>query len=299
MKKNKSTKQSIKYSNKKSKEKLKNTSKKIKFKVHTLKKIVTIPTKSKINFTVKKPRKSRKLTSPTSPLLYFTDDTEKAIIEYNLTTDLILKNDIYINKIHYPFSKLVENIYNTFKFSYFKTSPFDVQKECLSHLVEHINKFDPNRKSKIHPDKKARAYSYFSIVAKNFLILLNNGNYKEFNQNLEIGEDREEHTVQLQHSDKHHIQSEMNDFMRLMVNYFENNVDKIFSKSKDIEIANAIIELLRSSDKIEIYNKKMLYLYVRELSDCKTQSITKIINKMKLHYKNISNDYKNTGLINV
>ena len=245
----------------------------------------------------KKPRKKRKLTSPTSPLMYFTDDTEKAVVEYNTTLDAALKDKIYTEKIHYPFSKLVENIFNTFKFSYFETSSFDVQKECLSHLVANLHKFDPNRKSKMHPLRRAKAYSYFSIVAKHFLILLNNNNHKKFNQNISIGEDHEERTVQLQQIDKHHSQKEMNDFMRLMVEYFENNIEKIFPKSKDSNIANAIIELLRQSDKIDIFNKKTLYLYIREISNCKTQHITKILTKMKTHYKVISNDYKNSGII--
>jgi len=274
-------------------------SNKIKFKKPTSKKIKNIINHPEPVLTIKKPRKPRKLTSPTSPLMYFTDDTEKAIIEYNSTDNQELKNTIYINQIHKPFSKLVENIFNTFKFSYFETSPLDVQKECLSHLVANIYKFDPTRKSKVNPLKKAKAFAYFSIVAKHFLILLNNNNYKKFNQNVEIGEDHEEHTVQLQQVDKHHLQSEVNDFMHLMVKYFEKNIDKIFPKQKDTVIANAVIELLRNSDKIDIFNKKTLYLYIREISNCKTQSITKILTKMKSHYRNISNDYKNHGIVEV
>ena len=261
--------------------------------ISNIKPVVTIGSE------VKKPRKPRKITSVNSPLMYFTDDTQKAIVDYNATDDQELKNKIYIEHIHYPFSKLVENIFNTFKFSYFETSQFDVQKECLSHLVANIHKFDPSRKSKKYPLRKARAFAYFSIVAKHFLILLNNNNYKKFNQNVEIGEDHEEHTVQLQQVDKHHAQQEMNDFMRLMVEYFEKNANKIFPKKKDVNIANAIIELLRNSNRIDIFNKKTLYLYIREISDCKTQNITKILTKMKQHYHNISNCYKNTGLVDI
>ena len=85
--------------------------------------------------------------------------------------------------------------------------------------------------------------------------------------------------------------------MKLMVDYFENNVGKIFNKEKDLNIANAVIEIIRNSDRIDIFNKKMLYVYIREMSDCKTQQITKILTKMKGHYACISNQYKNTGII--
>ena len=270
-----------------------------KIKIHKTPKIVNEEQIVPIVNAAKKIRKPRKITSVNSPLMYFTDDTQQAIINYNATDDQELKNKIYVEHIHFPFSKLVENIFNTFKFSYFETSQFDVQKECLSHLVANIHKFDPTRKSKKYPLRKAKAFAYFSIVAKHFLILLNNNNYKKFNQNVEIGEDHEEHTVQLQQVDKHHAQQEMNDFMRLMVEYFEKNANKIFPKKKDVNIANAIVELLRNSNRIDIFNKKTLYLYIREISDCKTQNITKILTKMKQHYHNISNCYKNTGLVDI
>lgn len=300
MKKHKSTKQVKIHSNKTTK--LKSKVKKIKFKVRKsrkVKKIIPAPAKVELEVVVKKPRKQRRLTSPTSPLRYFTNDTEQAIIAYNSTEEKTIKDTLYITRIHQPFTKLVECIFNKFKFSYFETSPFDTQKECLSHLVSNIHKFDPERKSKLHPLQRAKAYSYFSIVAKHFLILLNNGNYKKFNQNVEIGEDREEHTVQLQQVDKHHTQMEMNDFMSLMVKYFEKNIPIIFSKQPDAEIANAVVELLRNSDKVDLGNKKMLYLIIREISGCRTQAITKILNKMKSFYKIISNEYKNTGNIEI
>ena len=49
--------------------------------------------------------------------MYFTMDTEAAIIEYNKSDDFKLRNKIYEESIKYPFEKLAENILNTFKFS--------------------------------------------------------------------------------------------------------------------------------------------------------------------------------------
>ena len=99
--------------------------------------------------------------------MYFTIDTEKAIIEYNKTEDTKLRNRIYEESIKYPFEKLAENILNTFKFSYFDVSKDDVQMEVVSTLIEKIHMFK---------EGKGKAFSYFSIVAKNHLILKNNGN---------------------------------------------------------------------------------------------------------------------------
>ena len=98
---------------------------------------------------------------------YFTIDTEKAIIEYNKSDNTDERNKIYVEGIKYPFEKLAENILNTFKFSYFDVSKEDVQMEVISNLIEKIHMFQ---------EGKGKAFSYFSIVAKNYLILKNNGN---------------------------------------------------------------------------------------------------------------------------
>jgi hypothetical protein len=236
---------------------------------------------------IQEPEKKKRKKNPTR--MYFTQHTEDAISRYNTEKDDIEREKIFEDEILFPFQKLVENVFNTFKFSYFETGPQDVQKECLSHLVANIDKYQKD---------KGKAFSYFSIIAKHYFILLNNTNYKKFNQNMEISEDRDENTIQLQHTDKHYVQQELSDFIKLMVEFWENNIQRIFSKQRDLNIANAVVELFRNSDKIDAYNKKALYLYIREMARCKTQQITKVINKMKIYHDNIQESYLNSGNIN-
>lgn len=244
------------------------------------------PTKKVNNITSEdKPKKRRK---KSSNKMYFTQETEDAVELYNNTENLETREHIFETQIKFPFEKLVENVYNTFKFSYFETGPLDVQKETVSHLVANMHKYEKC---------KGKAFAYFSIVAKNYLIFLNNSNYKRFNSSVEIGEEKEEHTIQLQSEDKHHKDSEMSEFMKLMIGYWEKNVSKIFTKQKDLNIANAVIELFRRSDRIDAFNKKALYLYIREISDCKTQQITKVINKMKTCHLSLTKSYLSTGTI--
>ena len=47
---------------------------------------------------------------------YFTQDTEDAIVAYNLCTDPEERSRIYNDRIHYAFFKLTQNIIHTFKF---------------------------------------------------------------------------------------------------------------------------------------------------------------------------------------
>jgi len=220
--------------------------------------------------------------------IYFSKKTEDAIIEYNNEEDEVRRNEIYETKIKFSFDKLVENIFNTFKFTYFDNSPLEIQKETVSHLVTNIHKFQAG---------KGKAFSYFSIVAKNYLIFHNNNNYKKFNQHVDISETPSESSVCLQTEDAHHKDIQTQEFMKLIVNYWEANITKIFNKQKDLNIAYAVIELFRNCDRIENFNKKTLYLYIRELSNCKTQQITKVINKMKTYQNLVMRNYSNRGTL--
>jgi hypothetical protein len=168
-------------------------------------------------------------------------------------------------------------------------SPQRTQEETVSHLVVNLHKYEKH---------KGKAFSYFSIIAKNYLIFNNNLNYKRYNMHVDIGEENEEGTVVLQCKDRHREDTENKEFMTLMVRYWDNNIKSIFTKERDLSIAQAVIELFRNSDKIDIFNKKALYLYIREISNCHTQQITKVINKLKPHQNRIRKEYIETGSIN-
>lgn len=220
--------------------------------------------------------------------IYFSKKTEEAIIEYNSESCMDKRNEIYEERIKYSFEKLVENIFNTFKFTYFDNSPIEIQRETVSHLVSNMHKFQ---------EGKGKAFSYFSIVAKNYLIFHNNNNYKRYNQHVDISETPSETSVCLQTEDEHHREVQNKEFMKLLIDYWEKNITKIFTKNKDLNIAYAVIELFRNCTRIENFNKKTLYLYIRELSNCKTQQITKVINKMKNYQNVISQNYLDDGTI--
>lgn len=220
--------------------------------------------------------------------MYFTKETEDAIIRFNREEDPDKRNKIYETFIQKAFEKLVENVFNTFKFSYFDVGPLEVQKETLSHLVANIHKFE---------EGKGKAFSYFSIVAKNYLIFNNNSNYRRYNQQVDISEENDENTVRLQTTDTYHRDVENSEFIKMMVDYWDKNIKDIFPKNRDLKIAEAVVELFRNSDRLDYFNKKALYLYIREISSCKTQQITKIINKMKEYQLKITKKYVEEGKI--
>jgi hypothetical protein len=224
--------------------------------------------------------------------IYFSKDTEDAIVEYNNSEDVVFRNNIYNERISYPFDKLAENILNTFKFSYFQCSHEEVQQEVVSNLVSNIHKYK---------QENGKAFSYFSIIAKNFLILYNNGNYKKFKRHESVDDEeiiyeKKELTVNPKNETK---RKELNEFVTLMIQYYDKHLERIFKKKNEYRIAAAVIEIFRRSDSIENFNKKALYLYIREMTDCKTQNITKVVNKMKDVQSQLSRSYNDRGYIDM
>ena len=120
------------------------------------------------------PKKRRKKSK-----MYFGSPAQEAIIEYNKCKDPKERSKIYKERIKYPFEKLAENVLNTFKFTYFDVPKKDVQTEVVSTMVEKMH---------MYKEGKGRAFSYFTIIAKNHLILKNNGNYKRWQKNQLISE---------------------------------------------------------------------------------------------------------------
>ena len=217
--------------------------------------------------------------------MYFTQDTEDAIIEYNSTNSKAEKNKIYEERIKYAFEKLAENILHTFKFSYFDVNNEDVQNEVVSALVQKIHMFKPG---------KGKAFSYFSIIAKNYLILENNANYKRFKNTPTISEMPEGWTVEDDY-DQRQINNDYKEFKELMLEWWDAYLNYIFIKKRDIQIADAILELMRRSNYIENFKKKHLYLLIREMAGCKTHYITKVVNTMKEYHTEMFNEYLETG----
>ena len=221
-------------------------------------------------------------------VMYFTQDTEDAIVDFNTTQDKKEKDRIYNERIRFPFEKIAENIFNTIKFSYNEVAPLEVQREAVSHMVANMQKYEKG---------KGKAFSYFSIVAKHWFILENNNNYRRFKKHVSISEqpgDVGEFIVEPEHSKK---ENETREFIKLMVSFWDENVGTYFNKERDLKIANAVIEIFRSSDRIDVFNKKALYLYIREIADCQTQHITKVINRMKDAQAIILEEYLSTGKV--
>ena len=218
---------------------------------------------------------------------YFTDITEKAIIRYNNEERPFMRNRIYNDHIKDAFDKLCENIIHTFKFYYFDVSSEEVKNEVVSFLVMNMHKFTSG---------KGKAFSYFSIVAKNYLILHNNNNYKKMKTHDKIDVMDWDRSIQTEISQKNTDQ-EFSEFVHQMLEYWDNNINVIFRRQKDVRVADAVLHIFRIKGSIELFNKKALYILIREMTQSNTQHITRVINVMKKYQKGIYKEFQVNGFI--
>jgi hypothetical protein len=229
------------------------------------------------------PRKAKK----GSPRYYFTQVTEDAIIRYNKEERAYMKERIYNDHIRRAFDKLCENIIHTFKFYYFDVSSEQVKQEVISFLVLNMHKFK---------EGKGKAFSYFSIVAKNYLILHNNKNYAHYKSHdgLDVLDWNKKNKDEMNTAEEN---ESVREYVNQFIEYWENNITNVFTRKKDILVADSVLEIFRRSEHIENFNKKALYIMIREMSGSKTQHITRIVNTMKKYHQNLSTEYLNNGMI--
>jgi hypothetical protein len=218
--------------------------------------------------------------------MYFTLDTEEAIIAYNNSDDHREKNQIYNEHMRKPFEKLVENIIHTFKFYYFDIPLEDVKHEVISFMITRLGKYQQG---------KGKAFSYFSVVVKNWLICHNNNNYKKMKTHNDVLDLKHKDVKNTAYNDETVETAEQRAFFNAVVDYWEENITVVFKKQRDITIALSIVELMSRVGSIEIFNKKALYILLREISGYQTQHITRVLNVMRAHYKNLWGKWDDEG----
>ena len=150
-------------------------------------------------------------------------------------------------------------------------------------MVMNMHKYDHTKGSK--------AFSYFSVVAKNYLILHNNNNYKKLKSH-----DKMEVLDKYRNIDKIN-DSDYDILTDEIIQYFDINLNTIFKKDRDLKIGYAIIDLMKQRSDIENFNKKALYILIREMTNVETAHITSVVNVLKKHYKKLLNKYHSDGTI--
>lgn len=218
---------------------------------------------------------------------YFTKDHEDAILKYCSTDDKREKTELYINFIEPAFGEMVDKIVFTYKFTNLPDIEF-LRQDCKIWLTTILDKFDPSSGSK--------AFSYFSVITKNWFIHKVKKTAEQ-NKRETLYEDihdlNEHESLIIYH--EYEIQRENNEFWQAFWLELE-NWENLDLKPNEEKVVKAIGILMKDANNIEIFNKKAVYLYIREITGLNTKQIVNNLNKVKGKYKEFKRDW-NAGKI--
>ena len=222
---------------------------------------------------------------------YFTSDVDAAIKEYLVSSNQEERDEIYKTRIAYAFYKLAENLIHTFKFYYTEVESLeDLKHEVCCFFLEKLDYFKP--------EKGSKAFSYFSIVGKNYLILYNNNNYKKKKATVPVLSADEDDGV-LRQLGRDGRKQDIKEFIDYYTEYVDKHMFTLFKKDNDRKVCDAVNILFKRRENLEIFNKKALYIYIREMTGADTPVITKVTKVLKKLYKRLYTEYAETGYVRV
>jgi hypothetical protein len=124
------------------------------------------------------------------------------------------------------------------------------------------------------------------------LIIYNQKNYKKLVSKAEIGEQQDDNALVNSIIVKEpEPELDKLDIVELFIKYVDDNLFELFDKPEDIKVADAILEIFKKRENIDIFNKKAVFIYVKEMTDTQSNTITKVIKKLKTIYKTILDNY--------
>jgi hypothetical protein len=222
--------------------------------------------------------------------VYFTKITDLAISAYNQIEDNQVKREKIYRRFIYPaFMKLAENLINKVKPTYIDSSFVDLQTDLVTYLTERLNKFNP---------LSGKAYSYYTRTSFNYLIAENQKAYSKLKADtLEIDIDEQRNIITEIHNDE--MRETLKYFMDAYIEYCYDNLNFIFSNGTDIHVADSILHIFETRENIEDFNKKALYIFIRERTGLETNNITRVIKTLKQIYTDKFLEYEQTNFVNL
>jgi hypothetical protein len=217
---------------------------------------------------------------------YFTKVHENAIIQYTNTRCLQERTQLYIKYIQPAFNEMVDKIAYTYKFTSLPNSE-SLREECKIWLTTILDKYDPNKGSK--------AFSYFSVITKNWFIHKVKKTNQKRKREIPIADvakslEREYASTENRY-EKIRENAEFWDFLIKEISAWEEQEEEKNSNSNETKVVKAIKEILKNPDEMEILNKKAIYLYLREITGLNTKQVANSLKKFKVKYRSFYNEW--------
>tara|TARA_R110000824_G_scaffold164077_4_gene340091 strand:- start:2200 stop:2886 length:687 start_codon:yes stop_codon:yes gene_type:complete len=215
---------------------------------------------------------------------YFTKETENAIIQYCNTENHAERTELYIEHIQPAFNELVDKIVYTYKFTNLENVEV-LKDDCKIWLTTILGKFDPSHGTK--------AFSYFSVVTKNWFTHKAKKQTKKNRREIEYdGMLREIEAISASEEVDFLKEQENREFWMNLLGEVK-SWDKYCLKENERRVLDAVLLLMKNIEQIEIFNKKAVYLYLREITGLNTKQIVSCLNKMRIRFRSFKSKWDN------
>lgn len=226
----------------------------------------------------------KKIKKVNNTKLYFNEDTEMAIIDFTLEKCENKREKIYKDSIKHSFEKLSENLIFIHNF-HSESLPYETLKnDCVSFLFQTMHKFDNSKGSK--------AFSYFNVVAKNWLIANSKKDQKRKRTNISL-----DTFSTMCSKDKDSVENYskiMSPEKEMMIKETSGDLQEIFQKilkrltsENEIICMQAIIEVFSKVDQLDLLNKRAIFVYLREISGLNPKQLSISMSNIRKHFREI------------
>jgi len=213
---------------------------------------------------------------------YFTKETELAAIAYKYEENIEKKHEIFVEKIYDPFKKLVENLINVYNYKTAFESKEELRDRAVAQLFQIISKFDETKGSK--------AFSYYNVVAKNFLIVEAKASTKHVHSVISMEEKEAFTNHELELIENFKIDPSSEDTM--ISNEKHGEIKEIISEMKKkvttenekLVLAN-IENIINNIDHYDELTKKTALSLLREVTFMNNKQLSTTLSSLKKVYK--------------
>jgi hypothetical protein len=234
---------------------------------------------------------SKKRGRKTVNVNYFDVKEEEAVKEFLLAKTSEEKNKIYNEVLRGPLDKMISSIIRRYKL-YRKDMDFnEIHCDTHSFLMTKVDKFKPS--------KEKKAYSYFGTICKNYLMGQIMKDQRDFNRKIsyeDVSGSIEERPEMSYRIDEDHI-----DISVVIVDYLKELryfIDKEDLNENEKKLGYALIDLFSNYDNIfssadnNKFNKNIILLSLREMTNLSTKEIRNSMKRFKKLYVLIQNKMK-------
>lgn len=219
--------------------------------------------------------------------MYFNSDTHNAIVKFQEEKSKLEKDKIYVHEILPSFEKLVENLINIHKFTGLYDTYEDLKNDCVNFLFETITKFDASRGT--------NAFSYFNVVAKNWLIIKTKQKNQKTKKNVSLDDENslsnhEKEMIEDYYSvpSQDYLLETFGSSDEILKLLYE--IRGIIKTENELLCINSIITIFENIEDIDLLNKNAILLYMRELSGFSPKQLTTSMQSVKKYYKKIKQE---------